>query len=76
VLFVTHDIGESLMLADRIVVLGGRPLRIMEEQRLPWAGPGRDLDAVREAPERVALERHLRGVMRAADAAVRAEAAA
>jgi NitT/TauT family transport system ATP-binding protein len=74
VLFVTHDIGESLMLADRIVVLGGRPLRIMEDRRLPWAGPGRDLDTVREAPERLALERHLRNVMRAADAAVREEA--
>jgi energy-coupling factor transporter ATP-binding protein EcfA2 len=43
VLFVTHDIGECLVPADRIVVLGGRPLRIMEELSLPWAGLGRDL---------------------------------
>jgi NitT/TauT family transport system ATP-binding protein len=72
VLFVTHDIGECLMLADRVVVLGGRPLRIMEDIKLPWAGPQRDLDLLREAPERAALERHLRGTMREADAAVRA----
>jgi NitT/TauT family transport system ATP-binding protein len=74
VLFVTHDIGECLMLADRVVVLGGRPLRIMDDLRLPWAGPGRDLEAVRQSPERAALERHLRAAIRAADAAVQAEA--
>lgn len=75
VLFVTHDIGESLMLADRIVVLGGAPLRIMEAVWPPWSGQGRDLEAIRDSAARLDLERHLRRALRAADAAVRAESA-
>jgi NitT/TauT family transport system ATP-binding protein len=70
VMFVTHDITESLALADRIVVLGGRPLHVMDEVRPPWAGSG-DPEAGNDHPERAALERQLRASMRAADAALR-----
>lgn len=70
VMFVTHDITESLALADRIVVLGGRPLRVMDEVRPPWAGSG-DPEAGNDHPDRAALERQLRASMRAADAALR-----
>lgn len=35
VVFVTHDIDEALMIADRIVVMRGRPAEIAAEIRLP-----------------------------------------
>ncbi len=35
VLFVTHDIEEAALLADRIIVLGGSPARILEELSVP-----------------------------------------
>jgi NitT/TauT family transport system ATP-binding protein len=38
VLFVTHDIDEALALAERVVVLGGTPGRVLADHRVP-AGP-------------------------------------
>ncbi len=66
VLFVTHDISESILLADRILVLGGRPLRCLEEITPPWSKP-RDLDAVRGSAAYLALEIRLRGLLREAN---------
>jgi sulfonate transport system ATP-binding protein len=40
-LFVTHDIDEALMLADRVIVLLGRPGRIRRDERLDIARPRR-----------------------------------
>lgn len=34
VLFVTHDIEEAAFLADRVIVLGGQPARIVREERI------------------------------------------
>lgn len=42
ILFVTHSIEEALLLADRVVVLSGRPARIKQEVTLPFPRP-RDL---------------------------------
>lgn len=42
VLYVTHDIEEALLLADRVLVMSGRPGRILEEIRIPFGRP-RDL---------------------------------
>jgi NitT/TauT family transport system ATP-binding protein len=39
VAFVTHDIEEAIYLADRIVVLGGRPARIVSGTTVPIARP-------------------------------------
>jgi NitT/TauT family transport system ATP-binding protein len=63
VLFVTHDISESILLADRILVLGNRPLRVMEEVRLTW-GKDRNLNEIRGSDEYVRLEHHLRDLLR------------
>ncbi len=42
VLLVTHDVEEALYLADRVVVMGGRPARIVRDLDLPWRGQVRD----------------------------------
>lgn len=67
VLFVTHDISESILLADRVLVLGGLPLRVLEEFRVPY-GEERDLNKIRTSPEYHSDEKHLRSVLRMADA--------
>jgi NitT/TauT family transport system ATP-binding protein len=52
VVFVTHDIDESLQLADRIVVLSNKPTRVIEIIDLPMARPrslgDRELDFHRQ----------------------------
>ena len=39
VLYVTHDLDEAVVLADRVVVLGGRPARVVGEVAVPVARP-------------------------------------
>ena len=52
VLYVTHDIEEALLLADRVLVLSGQPGCIREEIRSPFGRPrdltGRTHDALEE----------------------------
>jgi sulfonate transport system ATP-binding protein len=40
-LFVTHDIDEALMLADRVIVLLGRPGRVRRDERIDLPRPRR-----------------------------------
>jgi NitT/TauT family transport system ATP-binding protein len=49
VLFVTHDLGEALTLADRIILLSARPGRVKQDFRVDFARP-RDAVALRETP--------------------------
>lgn len=44
-LFITHDIDEAILLADRIFVMGVRPGRIIEEIEVPLSRP-RDRDVL------------------------------
>lgn len=39
VVFVTHDVEEAVLLADRVLVMTGRPGRIREEIRIPLERP-------------------------------------
>jgi NitT/TauT family transport system ATP-binding protein len=49
VLFVTHDLGEALTLADRIILFSARPGRIKDSYEIDFARP-RDAVKVRETP--------------------------
>jgi NitT/TauT family transport system ATP-binding protein len=58
VIYITHDIGEALMLADRVVVMTARPGRIKAVQDIPF-GRDRDVVEMRANPEFGRLEREL-----------------
>ena len=40
VVFVTHDIEEAVMLADRVLVMTGRPGTVRDDIKVPLRGPG------------------------------------
>jgi NitT/TauT family transport system ATP-binding protein len=50
VLFVTHDLGEALTLADRIILLSARPGRVKQDFKVGFPRP-RDAVALRETKE-------------------------
>ena len=62
VVFVTHDIDEALILADRVVVLGALG-RILLDQQVDLARP-RDLDDVRVDSRFVELHRRLAAALK------------
>ncbi len=58
VIFVTHSIREAAFLSDRVVVMGGRPSRVMLDAPMPFARPRR-LE-IEETPEFGRMVRQLR----------------
>jgi NitT/TauT family transport system ATP-binding protein len=58
VLFVTHDLGEALTLADRIILLSARPGMIKDMFDVDFARP-RDAVRVRETPRYAELFQHI-----------------
>jgi NitT/TauT family transport system ATP-binding protein len=58
ILFVTHDIDESLQLADRIAVMGTRPGRILELVDVPIPHP-----RTFGTPQYVEIKHHLFGLL-------------
>ncbi len=59
VVFVTHSLEEALILGDRVVVMSGRPGRILDETVVPFPRPRSTL--VRESAEFGALRGRLWG---------------
>ena len=55
VVFVTHDLDEALELADRIVVLSGKPTRILDSVKIGVTRPR----AARDSPPLSAVKEHL-----------------
>jgi NitT/TauT family transport system ATP-binding protein len=53
VVFVTHDLEEAVLLADRVIVLTGRPARVREEIAIPLARPRRLEDAGRKEADEI-----------------------
>jgi ABC-type nitrate/sulfonate/bicarbonate transport system ATPase subunit len=58
VIYITHDIGEAIMLADRVVVMTARPGRIKALHEIPF-GHDREAIQVRANPEFGRLEKEL-----------------
>jgi NitT/TauT family transport system ATP-binding protein len=58
VLFVTHDLGEALTLADRIILFSARPGMIKDMFEVNFPRP-RDAVKVRETPEYAELFQHI-----------------
>ncbi len=50
VMFVTHDLGEAIALADRVVIMSARPGRIRRIREIPLPRP-RDVFSIRFTPE-------------------------
>ena len=59
VVYITHDIDECLLAADRWVVLGGEPVSVVEEGRIDIPRGGRDLACPELASLRATLTRLL-----------------
>jgi NitT/TauT family transport system ATP-binding protein len=66
VLFVTHDIPEAVLLADKIVVLGPRPGRVLKTYEIDCPRPRSISDVSR--PELVKLQQEIRDILRASGA--------
>jgi ABC-type nitrate/sulfonate/bicarbonate transport system ATPase subunit len=58
VVFITHNMDEAIFFSDRILVMGSRPGRILDEVRVDLPRP-READAVRASREFATMREHL-----------------
>jgi ABC-type nitrate/sulfonate/bicarbonate transport system ATPase subunit len=66
VLFITHDVDESIFLSDRIIVMSPRPGRIVADLENPLARP-RDLHTLTE-PDFISLKSRVMGLLHGGEA--------
>lgn len=68
ILFITHDITEALLLADRIVVMAGRPAQIAADMIVPFGRPRVGDGAIRQnlasSPEFLAMSQQILGILK------------
>ncbi len=62
VIFVTHDLGEAIALADRVLIFSGRPGRIKAVQEIDLPRP-RDVFSIRFTPRYAELYENLWGLL-------------
>ena len=63
ILLVTHDIEEAIYLADRVLVLSGRPSEIREEMRIDLERPRNQLKT-KEEKQFIEYRRHIYTLIR------------
>ncbi len=63
VLFITHDVDEALLLADRIVLMTGQPGQITQEINVDFSRPRR-LEQLMADARYIALKQHILNVLR------------
>ncbi len=68
VVFITHNMDEAIFFSDRILVMGTRPGRILEEVRVALPRP-READAVRASREFATMREHLWSLLSQGDKA-------
>ncbi|MEM6579221.1 MAG: ABC transporter ATP-binding protein [Pseudomonadota bacterium] len=68
-IFVTHDVDEALLLADRVIVFSSRPARIVEDLDVVNSLGRERGQAMRDTSEFIALRRHVQDRLRAEYAA-------
>ena len=68
VVFITHNMDEAVFFSDRILVMGTRPGRILEEVRVDLPRP-READAVRASREFATMREHLWSLLSQGDKA-------
>lgn len=74
-IFVTHDVEEAILIANRLIIFSARPAHILEDLDIDAAlGPTRD-QSLRDAPDFLNLRRHVQKVIRAEYARAVREAA-
>lgn len=64
VIFVTHDVEEAVLLADRVFMFSNRPARIVEEIKIEEHIPGKRTMKTKETEAFFHLCNHVRDVMR------------
>jgi NitT/TauT family transport system ATP-binding protein len=74
ILFVTHDVDESVYLADRVLVLSSPPSTLAADLRVPLPSP-RDQIATKELPEFVTLRSQVARLIQNGDRDAHAAAA-
>jgi NitT/TauT family transport system ATP-binding protein len=62
VLFITHSIGEAIFLGDRVVVMSGRPGRVLANLRVNLPRPRNHVETIAD-PEYIRLAREIRRML-------------
>jgi len=62
VLLITHSIGEAIFLGDRVIVMSGRPGRVLENLRIDLPRPRNHAETIAD-PEYIRLAREIRRML-------------